>query len=278
MVEVQGQVPRGRRSRATSCRRSTTSSASATGAAMASKRRFHPRRDPRPPQGGRVHERQSRTRPATSSPSITTSTREVARSAVRNLTTSRTQGIPYWGAGQIHLEGMKRMIEVQRMVGAHQRRGRSRQDDRHALPARRHQDAEMTPAARGAWLRSACRAARRHQGLPASGGRAAACTRSARSISTSRRGEFFAVVGPSGCGKSTLLELIAGSACRRPTARVEFEGRPIAAEIPDGIGVVFQEDACFPWLTCRGQRRLRPAQGRARAPTKDGAAWAQCSS
>jgi len=37
---------------------------------------------------------------------------------VRNLTTSRTNGIPYWGTGQIHLDGMKRMIEVQRMVGA----------------------------------------------------------------------------------------------------------------------------------------------------------------
>jgi NitT/TauT family transport system substrate-binding protein len=43
---------------------------------------------------------------------------EVARSAVRNLTTSRTNGISYWGSGQIHLAGMKRMIEVQRMVGA----------------------------------------------------------------------------------------------------------------------------------------------------------------
>jgi NitT/TauT family transport system substrate-binding protein len=42
----------------------------------------------------------------------------VARAAVRNLTSSRTNGIPYWGTGQIHLEGMKRMIEVQRMVGA----------------------------------------------------------------------------------------------------------------------------------------------------------------
>ena len=62
------------------------------------------------------------------------------------------------------------------------------------------------------------------------------------------KGEFFAVVGPSGCGKSTLLELIAGLA---PTTRgtVEFEGRRVAAEIPDGIGVVFQEDACFPWLS-----------------------------
>ncbi|MCC6467173.1 MAG: ABC transporter substrate-binding protein [Alphaproteobacteria bacterium] len=42
----------------------------------------------------------------------------VARSAVRNLTSSRTAGIPYWGSGQIHLAGLKAMIEVQRMVGA----------------------------------------------------------------------------------------------------------------------------------------------------------------
>ena len=45
-------------------------------------------------------------------------TPEVARSAVRNLTTSFTQGIPYWGTGQIHLAGMKRIIEVQKSVGA----------------------------------------------------------------------------------------------------------------------------------------------------------------
>jgi NitT/TauT family transport system substrate-binding protein len=42
----------------------------------------------------------------------------VARSAVRNLTTSMTDGVPYWGTGQIHLDGLKRMIEVQRTVGA----------------------------------------------------------------------------------------------------------------------------------------------------------------
>ena len=41
----------------------------------------------------------------------------VAQSAVRNLTTSKTNGIPYWGTGQIRLDGLKRMIEVQRMVG-----------------------------------------------------------------------------------------------------------------------------------------------------------------
>lgn len=62
-----------------------------------------------------------------------------------------------------------------------------------------------------------------------------------------RRGEFFAVVGPSGCGKSTLLELIAGLTA--PTGgKIEFEGRAIGENVPDGVGVVFQEDACFPWL------------------------------
>ena len=64
------------------------------------------------------------------------------------------------------------------------------------------------------------------------------------------KGEFFAVVGPSGCGKSTLLELIAGLATASE-GTIEFEGRPIGREIPDGVGVVFQEDACFPWLDVR---------------------------
>lgn len=76
-----------------------------------------------------------------------------------------------------------------------------------------------------------------------------------------REGEFFAVVGPSGCGKSTMLELIAGlTAASRGS--VAFEGVPIAGRIPDGVGVVFQEDACFPWMTVRanidfGLRRAR---------------------
>lgn len=62
------------------------------------------------------------------------------------------------------------------------------------------------------------------------------------------QGEFFAVVGPSGCGKSTLLDVIAGLL---PVTRgsVQFEGRPVVGEVPDGVGVVFQEDACLPWLT-----------------------------
>jgi NitT/TauT family transport system substrate-binding protein len=43
---------------------------------------------------------------------------DVALNAIRNLTTSKTQGVPYWGEGEIHLEGLKRMIEAQRSVGA----------------------------------------------------------------------------------------------------------------------------------------------------------------
>ena len=62
-------------------------------------------------------------------------------------------------------------------------------------------------------------------------------------------GEFFAVVGPSGCGKSTLLDVLAGlSPPSEGTAT--FEGKAIDG-VPDGVGVVFQEDASFPWLTVR---------------------------
>ena len=43
---------------------------------------------------------------------------DVAKSAVRNLTTSTTKGVPYWGEGEIHIDGLKRMIEAQRSVGA----------------------------------------------------------------------------------------------------------------------------------------------------------------
>jgi NitT/TauT family transport system ATP-binding protein len=61
-----------------------------------------------------------------------------------------------------------------------------------------------------------------------------------------RRGEFFSVVGPSGCGKSTLLDILAGlSPCSEGQA--EIAGKPIVG-VPEGIGVVFQEDASFPWL------------------------------
>jgi NitT/TauT family transport system ATP-binding protein len=63
-------------------------------------------------------------------------------------------------------------------------------------------------------------------------------------------GEFFAIVGPSGCGKSTLLEIIAGLSA--PTkGDVFFDGKKVEDFVPQGVGVVFQDDASFPWLTVR---------------------------
>ena len=62
-----------------------------------------------------------------------------------------------------------------------------------------------------------------------------------------RQGEFVGVVGPSGCGKTTLLEILAGLV--KPTAGdVTLNGQSIVGTVAEGIGVVFQEDASFPWL------------------------------
>jgi len=65
-----------------------------------------------------------------------------------------------------------------------------------------------------------------------------------------RQGEFVSVVGPSGCGKTTLLEIVAGLV--RPTqGSVTVNGQAVTGSVAEGIGVVFQEDASFPWLNVR---------------------------
>src|SRR6266849_8984394 len=90
-------------------------------------------------------------------------------------------------------------------------------------------------------------------------------------------GEFFAVVGPSGCGKSTLLEILAG--LQPPTAgTVTFEGHSVTGVVPDGIGVVFQEDASFPWLTvwdnaAFGLRRAGASEAEVRRRVDDAVAF-----
>ena len=65
---------------------------------------------------------------------------------------------------------------------------------------------------------------------------------------TLKTGEFFSIVGPSGCGKSTLLEVIAGLA-PPTTGEIFIDGEEVRGGVPGGVGVVFQEDASFPWLT-----------------------------
>ena len=63
-------------------------------------------------------------------------------------------------------------------------------------------------------------------------------------------GEFFSVIGPSGCGKSTLMDIVAGLVAPSE-GEVNFAGVKVHGTVPDGIGVVFQEDASFPWLSVR---------------------------
>jgi NitT/TauT family transport system ATP-binding protein len=90
---------------------------------------------------------------------------------------------------------------------------------------------------------------------------------------TLNAGEFFAIVGPSGCGKSTLLELVAGLS-PPTTGEVEFDGGKVGNSVPEGIGVIFQEDASFPWLSVRdniafGLRRRGTDPGKSRRLVDD---------
>ncbi len=44
---------------------------------------------------------------------------EVGKAAVRDLTSARSKdGLPYWGPGDFHRDGMNRMIDAQKLVGA----------------------------------------------------------------------------------------------------------------------------------------------------------------
>jgi len=59
--------------------------------------------------------------------------------------------------------------------------------------------------------------------------------------------ELLCLVGPSGCGKSTFLNLVAGF-IEPSEGELTVDGKPVRGPAPER-GVVFQEDALFPWLT-----------------------------
>ncbi len=64
---------------------------------------------------------------------------------------------------------------------------------------------------------------------------------------TLSRGEIVGLLGRSGCGKSTLLRIVSGLI--RPSAgEVVYQGQPLTGPA-DGVAMVFQSFALFPWLS-----------------------------
>ncbi len=64
---------------------------------------------------------------------------------------------------------------------------------------------------------------------------------------TLHEGEIVALLGRSGSGKSTLLRIVSG--LLKPTAgEVTWRGKPVSGPT-DGVAMVFQSFALFPWLT-----------------------------
>jgi NitT/TauT family transport system ATP-binding protein len=84
---------------------------------------------------------------------------------------------------------------------------------------------------------------------------------------TLREGEIVALLGRSGSGKSTLLRIVSG--LLSPTAgTVLWRGRPIQGPT-EGVAMVFQSFALFPWLTVQENVELGlEARGVLRAERK----------
>lgn len=61
-------------------------------------------------------------------------------------------------------------------------------------------------------------------------------------------GEFLALVGPSGCGKSTLLKIAAGL-LKHTSGQILVDGQELRGQVPERVGMVFQNDAILPWRT-----------------------------
>ncbi len=86
-----------------------------------------------------------------------------------------------------------------------------------------------------------------------------------------RENEFVVLLGRSGCGKTTLLNIIAGLEPATEGA-VRVEGAPVLRP-GEGKGVVFQQNALFPWLTA--QRNVEFAAVNRRLPRGEAATLAR---
>ena len=75
-----------------------------------------------------------------------------------------------------------------------------------------------------------------------------------------RQGEIVSLLGRSGCGKSTLLRIVSGLS--RPTeGRVSISSEPVDGPA-EGVAMVFQSFALFPWLSVLDNVEIGPrAQG-----------------
>jgi NitT/TauT family transport system ATP-binding protein len=69
-----------------------------------------------------------------------------------------------------------------------------------------------------------------------------------------REGEIVAILGKSGSGKSTFLRTLSGLVAPSE-GRVEYRGGPVTSPV-QGVAMVFQSFALFPWLTVLGNVEL----------------------
>ena len=72
--------------------------------------------------------------------------------------------------------------------------------------------------------------------------------------------EFICIVGPSGCGKSTLLFLAAGLE-HLSSGSILVNGKKVSGTNPE-VGMVFQPDSVFPWLTVQENVEFGPRMKR----------------
>jgi NitT/TauT family transport system ATP-binding protein len=64
---------------------------------------------------------------------------------------------------------------------------------------------------------------------------------------TLNEGEIVGLLGRSGCGKSSLLRIVSGLS-KPASGEVTFRGQPVRGPF-DGVAMVFQSAALFPWLS-----------------------------